>query len=173
LSREKCPFSSILGLITYFISLNRGGFSGFEGFETQPIQRSGYGRRRTAASKVEFQRLADVLAEAKWFANLKNENTKRAYRHDVTSFMRFVGIKRPEDFRTAARAHVIAWRKVLEKKNSPVTVRRKLSALSDLYDYLCEKTLCHIIHCVVWSAPKKARTKAKHPPFRTSKRRHR
>src|SRR5271169_2639501 len=91
-------------------------------------------------SKIEFQRLADVPPEAEWFANLTNENTKRAYRHDVTSFMRFVGIRRPEDFRTVTRAHVIAWRKVIEKRKlAPATVRRKLSALSDLYDYLCEK----------------------------------
>jgi len=91
-------------------------------------------------SKVEFQRLADVPPEAEWFTNLTNENTKRAYRHDVTSFMRFVGIKRPEDFRTVARPRVIAWRKMLEKRKlAPATVRRKLSALSDLYDYLCEK----------------------------------
>jgi site-specific recombinase XerD len=35
---------------------------------------------------------------------------------------------------------VIAWRKSLEKKSlAAATVRRKLSALSDLYDYLCEK----------------------------------
>jgi site-specific recombinase XerD len=91
-------------------------------------------------SKIEFQRLADVPPEAEWFANLTNENTKRAYRDDVTSFMRFVGIKRPEDFRSVARAHVIAWRKMLEKRKlAPASVRRKLSALSDLYDYLCEK----------------------------------
>src|SRR6202034_2820529 len=91
-------------------------------------------------SKIEFQRLADVPPEAEWFANLTNENTKRAYRDDVTSFMRFVGIKHPDDFRTVARAHVIAWRKALEKRKlAPATVRRKLSALSDLYDYLCEK----------------------------------
>src|ERR1019366_9857297 len=91
-------------------------------------------------SKIEFQRLADVPPEAEWFANLTNENTKRAYRNDVTSFMRFVGIKHPEDFRAVTRAHVIAWRKMLEKRKlAPATVRRKLSALSDLYDYLCEK----------------------------------
>jgi len=91
-------------------------------------------------SKTEFQRLAEVPPEAEWFANLTNENTKRAYRDDVTSFMRFVGINRPEDFRVVARAHVIAWRKTLEKRKlAPATVRRKLSALSDLYDYLCEK----------------------------------
>jgi len=91
-------------------------------------------------SKIEFQRLAEIPPEAEWFANLTNENTKRAYRHDVTSFMRFVGIEHPQDFRTVARAHVIAWRKALEKRKlAPATVRRKLSALTDLYDYLCEK----------------------------------
>ena len=40
-------------------------------------------------SKIELQRLAEVPPEAEWFGNLTNENTKRAYRHDVTSFMRF------------------------------------------------------------------------------------
>lgn len=91
-------------------------------------------------TKIEFQRLSEVPPEAEWFANLTNENTKRAYRNDVTSFMRFVGVKAPQDFRTVTRAHVIAWRKSLEKRKlAPATVRRKLSALSDLYDYLCEK----------------------------------
>ena len=90
-------------------------------------------------SKLEFQRLADVPPEAEWFANLTNENTKRAYRNDVSSFMRFVGIARPEDFRSVTRAHVIAWRKTLEKRKlAPATLRRKLSSLSDLFDYLCE-----------------------------------
>lgn len=66
--------------------------------------------------------------------------------------MRFVGIARPEEFRT--RAHVLAWRESLrpsdenERKHrvqcgkpilSPASVRRKLSALSSLFDYLCER----------------------------------
>jgi integrase/recombinase XerD len=90
-------------------------------------------------SKPEFQRLAAVPPEVEWFANLENENTRRAYRNDVGAFMRFVGIKRPEEFRAVTRAHVIAWRKVLEqRKLAPATVRRKLSALSDLYNYLCD-----------------------------------
>jgi site-specific recombinase XerD len=80
-----------------------------------------------------------VPPEIEWFANLKNENTRRAYRNDVVSFMRFVGIKRPEEFRIVARAHVIAWRKTLEaRKLAPATIRRKLSALSDLYNCLCD-----------------------------------
>jgi site-specific recombinase XerD len=90
-------------------------------------------------SKPEFKRLAKVPPEVEWFANLENENTRRAYRNIVGSFMRFVGIKHPEEFRSVTRAHVIAWRKVLEqRKLAPATVRRKLSALADLYNYLCD-----------------------------------
>lgn len=90
-------------------------------------------------SKPEFQRLSEVPPEFEWFANLENPNTQRAYRNDVGAFMRFVGIKRPEEFRAVTRAHVIAWRKTLEdRKLATATIRRKLSALSDLYNYLCD-----------------------------------
>src|SRR5262245_26053745 len=96
-------------------------------------------RAERLLSKPEFQRLAEVPPEEEWFANLENVNTRRAYRNDVTAFMRFVGIKHPEEFRAVTRAHVIAWRKVLEqRKLAPATIRRKLSALSDLYNYLCD-----------------------------------
>ena len=90
-------------------------------------------------TQTEFKRLADVPPEVEWFANLKNANTRRAYRNDVTSFMRFVGIHQPHEFRTVTRAHVIAWRKELEHQSlAAASIRRKLSALSDLFDYLCE-----------------------------------
>jgi integrase/recombinase XerD len=87
---------------------------------------------------AEFHRLAAVPAEAERFANLQNRHTREAYRRDVTSFMSFVGIRRPEDFRTITRAHVIAWRDTLADK-SAATVRRHLSALSSLMDYLCDQ----------------------------------
>ena len=46
----------------------------------------------------------------------------------------------PAELRTVARAHVIAWRKDLEACGlSPSSIRRKLSALSSLFDYLCER----------------------------------
>ncbi len=49
-----------------------------------------------------------------------------------------MGIRRPEDFRTITRAHVIAWRDTLKNK-AEATVRRQLSALSSLMDYLCDQ----------------------------------
>jgi len=88
---------------------------------------------------AEFQHLADVPPEVEWFANLTNPNTRRAYQNDVRDFMRFVGIQKPEEFRTVTRAHLIAWRKLLESRALvPATIRRKLSAVTSLFDHLCE-----------------------------------
>lgn len=89
---------------------------------------------------AQFQTLADVPAELEWLANITNEKTRRAYKIDVAEFSRFLRLKKPEDLRTVSRAHVIAWRKDLEARvMSPSTVRRKLSAVSSLFDYLCER----------------------------------
>ena len=88
----------------------------------------------------EFQGLANVPPEVEWFANIQNTQTRRAYKSDIKNFMQFVGIFKPEEFRIVTRAHVIAWRKSLEHSNlSPTSIRRKLSALSSLFEYLCEK----------------------------------
>lgn len=54
--------------------------------------------------------------------------------------MTFIGINRPEDFRLVTRVHVIEWcADFRRREQSPATVGRKLSALSSLYQYLCEK----------------------------------
>jgi site-specific recombinase XerD len=87
----------------------------------------------------QFQGLANVPPEIEWFANIDNARTRRAYETDIEEFSAFVGIHRPEDFRSVTRSHVIAWRKTLEERAlSASTIRRKLSALSSLFEYLCE-----------------------------------
>src|SRR5581483_8803094 len=87
----------------------------------------------------QFQGLANVPPAIEWFANIDNHHTRRAYEIDVEDFSAFVGIQRPEEFRAVTRSHVIAWRKTLEeRKLSASTIRRKLSALSSLFEYLCE-----------------------------------
>jgi len=89
---------------------------------------------------VEFQKLAHVPAVLEWLANTTNPRTRRAYQSHVGEFAAFVGIRRPDEFRTVTRAHVIAWRDHLtRRKLSPATIRAKLSALSSLFEYLCEK----------------------------------
>ena len=78
--------------------------------------------------------------EIEWFANITNPRTRRAYELDVRSFVRFLGIRQPGEFRQVTRAHVIAWRKTLEERgNAPASIRRKLSAVASLFDYLCER----------------------------------
>lgn len=90
-------------------------------------------------TKAKFHQLSEVPPEVEWFGNLDNPNTRRAYQGDVKSFMRFVGITAPEQFRIVTRAHVIAWRRKLESDElGAATRRRKLSALSSLFEYLCE-----------------------------------
>lgn len=100
----------------------------------------------------QFQALAVVPPESEWFANIRNPRTRRAYRMDIGQFKAFLGISSSDDFRTVTRAHVIAWRgelasrviqdgdgRVLRVGLSPATIRRKLSAVSALFDDLCER----------------------------------
>src|SRR5262245_44596626 len=93
-----------------------------------------------ALTAAEFYKLAEVPPEIEWFANLRNPNTRKAYQNDLREFRRFVGITCPEEFRTVTRAHVIAWRKDLERRAcAPTTIQRKLAALSSLFAYLTEQ----------------------------------
>ena len=87
----------------------------------------------------QFQGLANIPPEIEWFANIDNLRTRRAYEADIKEFSVFVGILRPDEFRVVTRSHIIAWRKQLEERAlSAATIRRKLSALSSLFDHLCE-----------------------------------
>jgi site-specific recombinase XerD len=94
----------------------------------------------SALTAAEFHQLSNVPPEAEWFANLDNARTRRAYQIDLRDFMGFIGIAQPDEFRTVTRAHVLAWRKTLETRAlSAATIRRKLAALSSLFEYLCER----------------------------------
>ena len=95
------------------------------------------GRLLTAA---EFHKLADVPPEVEWFANPTNPSTRRAYENAVRDFMRFAGVARPEEFRTVTRAHVIAWRDELARRElGGSTIRHRLASLASLFEYLCNK----------------------------------
>ncbi|MBI3421295.1 MAG: tyrosine-type recombinase/integrase [Candidatus Sungbacteria bacterium] len=95
--------------------------------------------QKSLLSRADFQKLADMPPEVEWFANIDNAKTRRAYKIDIGEFMQFVGIRAPVEFRTVTRAHVIAWRKHLEARGlGGATIRRKLAALSSLFEHLCE-----------------------------------
>ena len=90
-------------------------------------------------TQAQFHALAEVPPELLWFANFTNAKTKRAYKTDIGEFSSFIGLSAPQDMRSVTRAHVIAWRTTLEKRGlAPSTIRRKLSAIASLFDYLCE-----------------------------------
>jgi integrase/recombinase XerD len=91
-------------------------------------------------TSAEFQHLSAVPPEIEWFANIRNKSTRRAYENAIQDFMGFAGIARPEEFRAVTRAHVIAWRDGLARRElGGATVRHRLAALSSLFEYLCEK----------------------------------
>ena len=99
--------------------------------ERVPAERNSVSVEGRFLTRAEFHRLGDVPPETEWFANLDNENTRRAYRDDVSDFIRFADIEAPEDLRVVARAHVLQWRKSLEARClSAASIRRMLSALS-------------------------------------------
>jgi integrase/recombinase XerD len=88
----------------------------------------------------QYKALADVPPEIEWLANITNAKTRRFYKSDVSEFLAFTNLKDHSALRTVARAHVIAWRKDMETRLlGAATIRRKLSALSSLFDYLCER----------------------------------
>ena len=96
---------------------------------------------RPLLTRAEFHQLADVPPAIEWFADIDNPHTRAAYRTDIEKdFMPLIGITGPEDFRHVTRAHVILWRKELIRRGlAAATIRRKLSALASLFDYLCDK----------------------------------
>ncbi|HTW65848.1 MAG TPA: tyrosine-type recombinase/integrase [Bryobacteraceae bacterium] len=95
---------------------------------------------KPALTPAQFGELADVPPEVEWLANLTNAKTRRAYKNDVAEFLHFASLKDYAALRSITRAHVIAWRRDLEFRGlEPSSIRRKLAALSSLFDYLCER----------------------------------
>lgn len=81
----------------------------------------------------------EIPPEVKWFTNITNANTRRAYQAAIHDFMSFTGIARPEQFRSVTRFHVNAWRDdLIARPLGGATVRHRLAALSALYEYLCD-----------------------------------
>jgi integrase/recombinase XerD len=91
-------------------------------------------------TRAQFERLADVPPEEEWLANITNAKTRRAYKNDVHEFITFTGLASYLELRSIVRSHIIGWRKDMESRGlAPTSIRRKLSALSSLFDYLCER----------------------------------
>lgn len=127
-------------------------------------------RNRRSLTTDEFQKLADLPAEAEWLKNFDSLHTKRAYKTAIRDFMEFIGIRHMKEFRLITRAHVIDWRDDLSQrigKGGKVveedTVRHRLSALSSLYDYLCDKNAVAHNPCKGVKRPAATATEGKTP----------
>src|SRR3984893_9960030 len=93
-------------------------------------------------TRTQFEQLAELPPEEEWLANITNAKTRRAYQGDVREFIAYTGLADYTALRAITRSHVIGLRKSMEKCSpslSPASIRRKLSALSSLFDYLCEQ----------------------------------
>jgi site-specific recombinase XerD len=71
---------------------------------------------------------------------------------------------KPEEFRTVTRAHVIAYRdELLHRQLQGATIRRKLAALSSLFEYLCERNAVPVNPVKGVARPKVDSTQGKTP----------
>lgn len=90
--------------------------------------------------------LAAVPAEEVWLQSLDSERTRRAYRSDVRQFIEGIRIASSDELYAVTPPVIIAWRRRMAQEKADggmglkrATVRRKLSALSSLYEHLVEQ----------------------------------
>src|SRR5260370_22600650 len=96
--------------------------------------------KKHSLTRAQFEQLADVPPEEEWLANITNLKTRRAYKEDVREFISFTALDDYMKLRSVDRSHIISCRKDMERRGlAPASIRRKLSALSSLFDYLCER----------------------------------
>lgn len=82
--------------------------------------------------------LAAIPEEAVWLASRKSTETRKAYAHDVQYCLRTLGITSQQALRRVDHKAVVAWERDLREVEGvqPVTIRRRLAALSSLFQPL-------------------------------------
>ena len=84
--------------------------------------------------------LASMPSRDEWFTGIESTHNRKSYLRDVAEFMNFAGLDQPERLADATPEQVEGWRDVLrDRPLRAATVRRKLSALSSLFDDLVSK----------------------------------
>ncbi len=109
--------------------------------DRQAGQQSIGSNRMMALEKFEAGgELVAIPEEALWLANFTSEQTKRTYSMAVRAFLGFHDIETVDGLREVSAVHLITWRDALiETGSSPRTINNRLSALSSLFNHLCEK----------------------------------
>ena len=129
---------------------------------TKPKNLVDSGRPNNAENKSkidndEYHTLKEVPPESEWIKERRNRSEKTAnnYEYDVNEFKAFLGIKTPEDYRKVSRGHVTEWIELLKKKKlSNETISRKVSAVSSLFKYYCERSALKDNPCTNITRPK-------------------
>ncbi|MBF0479729.1 MAG: tyrosine-type recombinase/integrase [Candidatus Omnitrophica bacterium] len=107
--------------------------------------------------KEDYHTLKDVPPETDWIKERRNrsERTASAYEFDVNEFKNFVGIKNPEEYRRVTHKHIAEWIAHLKKqKLTNETISRKVSAVSSLFKYFCERSALKDNPCTNITRPK-------------------
>src|ERR671936_675416 len=93
---------------------------------------------RGAVQRISVDQLAGIPEEEIWLASRKSARTRRAYRNDVTHFMRTLNINSIDELRRVDHRAVMAWERLMreEQGSQASTVRRRLAALSSLFAHL-------------------------------------
>src|SRR4029450_9440981 len=93
---------------------------------------------RGAVQRISVDQLAQIPEEEIWLASRKSARTRRAYRNDVSHFMRTLNIGSLDELRRVDHRAVMAWERLMreEQGSQASTVRRRLAALSSLFAHL-------------------------------------
>src|SRR5207237_1605227 len=91
--------------------------------------------RTGAVQHISVDQLAGIPEEEIWLASRKSARTRRAYRNDVTHFMRTLNIQSIDELRRVDHRAVMAWERLMreEQGSQAATVGRRLAALSSLF----------------------------------------
>ncbi len=86
--------------------------------------------------------LGDVPESSVWLANFTSRQTRRTYKMAILHFVAAMGFDSEDHWHKVKPALVIAWREMMvESGLSDRTIQTRLSALSSLFNHLCEKQI--------------------------------
>lgn len=93
-------------------------------------------------TNIRSENLAQIPQESVWLANFTSNNTKATYSVSVREFFHFHRMIDQNDLRSSTQAHIISWRDAMIEAGMAVsTINSRISALSSLFNFLCEKQL--------------------------------
>ena len=105
----------------------------------------------------DYHTLKTVPPEADFIQERRNRSAKtaRAYEVDINDFKVFAGIQVPEDYRLVSPKHIADWiTELLKQKLTNETISRKISAVSSLFKYYCERSALKDNPCKNITRPK-------------------